>query len=114
MVHPHGVRMKTLIGTATVLLALLVVLVAQAPRALGAYGELARIGETTPGAGNGQLNEERTRLLGVDPTDNSVFVLDEPQRYTQAKEEVIDPETKACEINEITGKCVKIGVGPIT
>jgi PKD repeat protein len=114
MVHSHGMRTKTLIGSAMVLLALLALLAVAPPHAFGAYGELARVGETTPGTGNGQFNEERTRLLGVDPTDNSVYVLDEPQRYTQAKEEKIDPETKACEVNEITGKCVKVGVGPIT
>jgi PKD repeat protein len=78
------------------------------------YGELARIGSKEPGTGAGQFNSERTRLLGVDPTDNSVYVLDEPERYSQEKKEVIDPDTKKCEENEVTGKCVMEGVGPIT
>lgn len=113
MAQFQSTRMKISIASLA-LLVLLALPAAFAPRALGAYGELARIGETTPGTGNGQLNEERTRLIGVDPTDNSVYVLDEPQRFTQEKVEVVDPETKTCEINEITGKCVMEGVGPIT
>lgn len=113
MALSQSVRIKTLIGSAAVL-ALFLLMSVGASRAAAAYGELKRIGETTPGSANGQLSEERTRLLGVDPTDNSVYVLDEPTRFTQTKQEVIDPETKACEINEATGKCVMEGVGPIT
>jgi PKD repeat protein len=112
MAQSHSVRVKATIGFTAVLLVLFVLMSFGVARAGASYGELKRFGEAGPGAG--QLNEERTRLLGVDPTDNSVYVLDEPQRFTQAKEEVIDPETKACEINEVTGKCVMEGVGPIT
>jgi len=112
MAQSHSVRVKATAGFTAVLLVLFVLMSFGVARAGASYGELKRFGE--PGPGSGQLNEERTRLLGVDPTDNSVYVLDEPQRFTQAKEEVIDPETKTCEINETTGKCKMEGVGPIT
>src|SRR4029077_18928001 len=48
------------------------------------YGELTRFGETgvtggeEPSPEPGKLNELRSRAIGVDPTDNSVYVLDEP------------------------------------
>lgn len=114
MAQSQSVRVKATIGFTAVMLVLFVLMSIGVSPAGASYGELRRVGETTPGSGNGQLSEERTRLLGVDPTDNSVYVLDEPQRFTQAKEEVIDPETKTCEINEVTGKCVMEGVGPVT
>jgi PKD repeat protein len=82
------------------------------------YGEVQRIGSKATGAANGQLTAERTRLLGVDPSkapaSNSIYVLDEPVKFTQAEEPAIDPETKTCEINETTEKCVMVGVGPLT
>jgi len=60
--------------------------VADAAEANG-YGELARFGEAGDKAAGeaiepGKLAERRTRLLGVDPTDNSVYVLDEPKSPT--------------------------------
>ncbi len=112
MAESQSVRAKASIGSTIASLALFVFLSTGVSPAHAAYGELKRFGEAGPSAG--QLNEERTRLLGVDPTDNSVYVLDEPQRFTQEKVEVINPETKACEINEITGNCTMEGVGPIT
>jgi PKD repeat protein len=78
------------------------------------YGEVQRIGGKTAGTNNGQLTSERTRLLGADPTENSVYVLDEPQKFSQTEEPEINPVTKECEKNEITGKCVMVGVGPLT
>lgn len=47
------------------------------------YGELTRFGET--GDLEGQLDELRTHAIGVDPTDNSVYVLDEPKEPKGAK-----------------------------
>lgn len=114
MAQFKSVRIKVLLATASCLLATTALMSAGTSPAAAEYGESTRIGGTTTGTGNGQLNEERTRLLGVDPSDNSVYVLDEPQRYAQSKETVIDPETKTCEVNETTGKCVVVGVGPIT
>jgi PKD repeat protein len=114
MAQSRNVRRGALLALACCLLAILATMSAGTSRAAAAYGELTRIGGTTTGTGNGQLNEERTRLLGVDSTDNSVYVLDEPQRYSQAKEPVVDEETKECEVNEVTGKCTEVGIGPIT
>ena len=78
------------------------------------YGEVQRIGGKTTGTGIGQLTSERTRLLGVDSTENSVYALDEPEKFSQTEEPEINPVTKECEKNEITEKCVMVGVGPLT
>jgi PKD repeat protein len=47
------------------------------------YGELTRFGEA--GDLEGQLDELRTHAIGVDTSDNSVFVLDEPKEPKGAK-----------------------------
>jgi PKD repeat protein len=103
------------VGRRVLLVAIgLALALAALPSIAGAeYGEVTRIGGKSAGTIDGQFTAERTRLLGVDPTaaptHNSVYVLDEPEKFSQTKEEV-----KPCEENEITGKCVVVGVGPIT
>ena len=76
----QGVRRFVL--TPAMLLALLVLTLlaasgtarAEEPRG---YGELTRFAMT--GHAKGQLDEQRTRAIGVDPTDNSVYLVDEPK-----------------------------------
>ena len=74
----------------------------------GTYGELTRFGVGgSPGEAEGQINDDerrfshaetlRAHLLGVDPSDNSVYVLDEPQEYTQGTRKVSKAEVKECE-----------------
>jgi PKD repeat protein len=46
------------------------------------YGELARFGEKA-GDKAGELDETHTRAIGVDPTENSVYVLDEPKKASK-------------------------------
>jgi hypothetical protein len=74
------------------------------------FGELTRFGLGGPGETPGILNDEhRTRILGVDPTDNSAYVLDEPteqeQEYVEEPGCVPEPEEPE--------ECL-IAVGPIT
>jgi hypothetical protein len=68
---------------------------AAAPAGASVYGELTRFGQGAPSIGsNGQINDDerrfthgetlRAHLIGVDPTDNSVYVLDEPEEASQA------------------------------
>jgi hypothetical protein len=79
-----------------------------APAGASTYGELTRFGQGAPGAGsNGQINDDerrfshgetlRAHLIGVDPTDDSVFVLDEPEEYSQGTRKVSSREIKECE-----------------
>ena len=110
MTHPRRACRRTVLAAATFLFA--IVLLPALARA--EYGEVQRIGGKAVGPGNGQLTPERTRLLGVDPTENSIYVLDEPQKFTQTEEPEINPETKECNKNEVTEKCVMVGVGPLT
>ncbi|MHB8234356.1 MAG: PKD domain-containing protein [Solirubrobacteraceae bacterium] len=50
------------------------------------YGELTRFGETASKGGEaGKLGELSARALAVDPTDNSVFLLDETKPSTNTK-----------------------------
>jgi PKD repeat protein len=50
------------------------------------FGQLTRFGETAENLGEaGKLAELNTRLIGVDPTDNSVYVLDETKQPTGIK-----------------------------
>ncbi len=80
-------------GLVAALAALVLLLVADAAGAaeVTGYGELARFGETgttggqEPLGATGKLDEVRTRAIGVDPTDNSVYILDEPQEPVGAK-----------------------------
>ena len=110
MPHRQSAGRRALLAAACCLLAIAILPAV----ALAEYGELQRIGGKTAGTGNGQFVSERTRSLGVDATDNSIYVLDEPTKFLQAEEPEINPETKVCEKNEITGKCVMVGVGPLT
>ncbi len=95
-----------------------------------AYGELTRFGEGAPGegaAGSGQINDQEQRfangevlrphLIGVDPTDNSVFVLDEPEAVKQKKKSPTKKELSECEEEEQSEQeCLEVlGLeGPIT
>ncbi|MFI4990025.1 MAG: PKD domain-containing protein [Solirubrobacterales bacterium] len=49
------------------------------------FGELTRFGETGALGESGKLGELNTRALGVDPTDNSVYLLDEAKEATETK-----------------------------
>lgn len=50
------------------------------------YGELTRFGETASKSGEtGKLGELSARAIGVDPTDNSVYLLDEAKPATNSK-----------------------------
>jgi PKD repeat protein len=79
------------------------------------YGELTRFGPGGAGVPKeipGTLNDEhRTRILGVDPSDNSAYVLDEPQEEEQ-KIEVVNPGQPGCSAEE--PEPCEIGVGPVT
>jgi PKD repeat protein len=76
------------------------------------YGELTRFGIGGPGEGLGTLNDEhRTRLLGVDPSENnSAYVLDEPAEEEQAIK-VVKPGKPGCPEEE--EEPCEIGIGPI-
>jgi PKD repeat protein len=76
----QGVRRFVL--TPAMLLALLVLTLLAASATARAeepkgYGELTRFAGI--GDAKGQLDELRTRAIGVDPTDNSVYLVDEPK-----------------------------------
>src|SRR5664279_77912 len=86
MSYKQTSRSRTLTLAAVTLIAVTLLAVAAASASAAGYGELTRFG--APGAGLGKLTEERSRAIGVDPRDNSVYVLDEPQEETEKKEEV--------------------------
>jgi PKD repeat protein len=104
---------------ATLALALCVLaLVATTATAAGAtserYGEITRFGLGAPNGTPGALNDEhRARLLGVDPTDNSAYVLDEPSEEQQAEVKIKRGKPGCPEEEEETEPC-EIAVGPIT
>jgi PKD repeat protein len=92
----------------------LLALAAPASAAGESYGELTRFGLGGPGETLGTLNDEhRTRLLGVDPTDNSAYVLDEPSEEEQAEKKVKRGQP-GCPVEEEEPEPCEIGVGPIT
>ena len=51
------------------------------------FGELTRFAST--GDAKGQLDELRTRAIGVDPTDNSVYLVDEPKPPNVKSKELV-------------------------
>jgi PKD domain len=92
-----------------------------------AFGELTRFGD--PGNQAGQIDNEelklitehpqfekslkvREHLLGVEPTSNDVYVLDEPENFSQSHHTLPKSE---CEREEepVPGEC-EAGFGPIT
>jgi PKD repeat protein len=78
------------------------------------YGELTRFGPGGPGETLGTLNDEhRTRLLGVDSSDNSAYVLDEPIEEEQAIKKLRRGQPGCPEEPEEEEPC-EIGVGPFT
>jgi hypothetical protein len=97
------IRSRLLLLSAVCLLA--VTVLAGTARA-ESFGEVQRFGE----GGGKELSEERTRALGVDTTENGVFVLDEYEEPTQKKEPI--PECEP-EPEPEPGEC-EVGVGPIT
>jgi PKD repeat protein len=70
-------RRSSLAAASCLLLALLLAGSAGAEGTPPGYGELTRFGEG--GVGVGKLNTERVDAIGVDPRDNSFYVLDEPE-----------------------------------
>jgi hypothetical protein len=76
--------------------------------AAGGFGELTRFGEGGTGTQTGTLREPfealseqftGTRAIGVDPTDNSVYVVDEPTEPSQEKSEVapdLEEDAETC------------------
>jgi PKD repeat protein len=88
MTNALSPRKMTTIALAGSLLAIVVSALLGLPGAAHAaeptgYGELTRFGET--GDLKGQLDETRTLAIGADPTDNSVYVLDENKAGTSKK-----------------------------
>ena len=86
MSYTHTRRIRSSIVASVALAVLGALIMAGSAAAAVGYGELTRFG--APGSGLGKLTEERSRAIGVDPRDNSVYVLDEPQEETERKEEV--------------------------
>jgi hypothetical protein len=103
MSQPQSTRRRTLLLSTVCLLA--VVVLSGTARA-ATFGELTRFGSSS----KGELTSERTRAIGVNPTDNSVYVLDEPEEFTQKKEKEpgCEPEPEP-----EPGEC-EFAVGPIT
>ena len=93
----------TLVGVAMFMLALCL---SPASGRADPYGELTRFGDGGFGE-SGQINDEQQRLspgpqlrphlLGVNATENSVYVLDEPKQYSENKKEASKREIKECE-----------------
>jgi PKD repeat protein len=88
MTHARSRRTRailTLASCAVVLAALALPALTGTARAAEptGYGELTRFGET--GDLSGQLDETRTKAIGVDPSDNSVYLLDEPKERTKKR-----------------------------
>jgi PKD domain len=79
----YAVSATLLYGVAPIFMLALVLMLALAGTARAAsYGEIRRFGELgEPGSAAGKLvfSEEHTFGVGVDPTENSVYVLDEPE-----------------------------------
>jgi len=77
--------MLSLAGCALAIAAMMLLVAASTVHAAepSGYGELTRFGETGDGAG--QINELGAHAIGVDPTDNSVYVLDEPEERSNKR-----------------------------
>jgi PKD repeat protein len=124
MVQPQTARRRLLLVSISSLLALVAVFItlASSARAAEQYGELTRFGSTGDAEGVGQLDEQRTRAIGVDPTDNSVYVVDEPEEQTQSKKILPPTQEEIEECEEEEGKTKQeceaegeeVGFGPIT
>jgi PKD repeat protein len=89
MIHALSLRSKALSVIGGSLLAIVALALAGfAATAYGAeatgYGELTRFGEFGGFEGHLSPGELRARAIGVDPTDNSVYLLDEPKEPTGA------------------------------
>jgi hypothetical protein len=90
-------RSRTTVLSLIVMCAIAFAVMATNAMAAGSFGELTRFGEGGSGTQTGTLREPfealsgqftGTRAIGVDPTDNSVYVVDEPTEPSQEKSEV--------------------------
>ena len=87
MSQPQSARKIVLLLAMSMLLGLAVlVTLASTARAAEQYGEITRFGEL--GDTEGKLDETRTRAIGADPSNNSVYVVDEPEPQTEKKEKI--------------------------
>ncbi|MGO9322826.1 MAG: PKD domain-containing protein [Solirubrobacteraceae bacterium] len=77
-------------------LAVLLVTITSSARAAEQYGEITRFG--TVGDSEGSLDEARTRAIGVDPSNNSVYVVDEPEAPSEEIKKIkpTKKEVEAC------------------
>ncbi|HLL91972.1 MAG TPA: PKD domain-containing protein [Solirubrobacteraceae bacterium] len=75
----YAVSATLLYGVAPIFMLALILALALASSARASYGEIGRFGEPGTKAGKLAFSEEHTFGLGVDPTENSVYVLDEPE-----------------------------------
>lgn len=88
MTHAQSLRARLLLALTSCLLA--IAALSLAPSIVRAaepngFGELTRFGETGALGETGKLGELNTRAIGVDPTDNSVYLLDEAKEATETK-----------------------------
>ena len=88
MIKAHRPSARAKLARAVAALALIAAIMLALAASAGAaepsgFGELTRFGST--GTAAGQITETGTHAIGVDPTDNSVYVLDEPQEAKGAK-----------------------------
>ena len=93
MPYRDFVRRTLGIALASGLAVLIALLSGAAPAsAAGGFGELARFGKTGVGAGEiagFEAGEAEALAIGVDPKDNSVYVLDEPKESEEVGKEFI-------------------------
>lgn len=89
MTHAHRSRARLIVAVLASLLLASVASSALPSPARAAepngFGELTRFGETGNLGESGKLAELNTRAIGVDPTDNSVYLLDETKAPTETK-----------------------------
>jgi len=87
MTHAHRPRAIAILASLALASALLSILPGTVRAAEpNGYGELTRFGETASKNGEaGKLGELSARAIGVDPTDNSVYLLDEAKPATNSK-----------------------------
>jgi PKD repeat protein len=109
----HKVTPRAVFACLVCALALLVPAIPASAAGSG-YGELTRFGPGAPGEALGTLNDEhRTRLLGVDSSDNSAYVLDEGEEEQEEKK--IHRGQPGCpEEEEEEPEPCELGVGPLT
>jgi PKD repeat protein len=90
MTSAHRLSPRAMLSLASCVLAiaaLTLLVMASTVRAAepSGYGELTRFGETSGFKGHLAPEDLRARAIGVDPSDNSVYLLDEPKERENAK-----------------------------